>query len=107
MMLLTAWALYWLLAWLAHLKIAVVATKLFLYYLNSVCCHCLISAVDLMLLPLWMAESVLQWMISWLTGGSEIMWKRLEIGMEIEMEMEPEMEMKAEESWEELILGWL
>ena len=54
-----------------------------------------------------MAESVLQWMISWLTGGSEIMWKRLEIGMEIEMEMEPEMEMKAEESWEELILGWL
>lgn len=50
-----------------------------------------------------MAESVLQWMISWLAGGSELMWKQLEI----EMKMEPEMEMKAEESWEELILGWL
>ena len=99
MMLLTAWALYWLIAWLAHLKIAVVATKLFLYYLNSVCCHCLISAVDLMLLPLWMAESVLQWMISWL-NEEPVTWLK-------QLEMEPEMEMKAEESWEELILGWL
>ena len=54
-----------------------------------------------------MAESVLQWMILLLAGEPELMWKRLEIGMEIEMEMEPEMEMKAEESWEELILGWL
>jgi hypothetical protein len=55
--------------------------------------------VDLMLLPLWMAESVLQWMISWLAGEPELTW--------IQLEMESGMEMKAEESWEELILGWL
>ena len=99
MMLLMAWASYWLIAWLIYLKIAVVMMKLLLYYLNCVWYHCLTSAVDLMLLPLWIAESVLQWMISWLAGEPELTW--------IQLEMESGMEMKAEESWEELILGWL